>query len=103
DREIAFLFRRQETEPAKERNDVFAERIEVVDLIHPHVIRLVPNLSTLEMPLQQSQNDFVLLRHVQAQGNFPRQLVILPPTERQMETSFAVNEPSEVISDGIRN
>ena len=87
----------------KERNDVGADRIEVIHLIHPHVIGFVPDLSALEMSLEQGENHLVLLRHVQAQRNFPGQLVILPLAESEMEAPFAVYKAGEVITDGVRN
>src|SRR5207253_9547495 len=55
------------------------------------------------MPLKQGQDDLIFLRHIQAQRNLPRQFIILPSTESEVKTAFAIYKPGEVVSDGIGN
>src|SRR3972149_10939482 len=103
DREIALFLGGQKTEPLEERDDVFPDGVEVIDLVHPDAVALEAKRAALEMSLQECQNDFVFLGHIQTQRNLPRHVVVASSAEGQMKAAFSVDETGKVISDGIRD
>ena len=56
-----------------------------------------------EIPFEESEYHSILLRYIKADGNFPRNRIILAWSKRDVEASFTIREPREVITYCRRN
>jgi hypothetical protein len=100
---ITSLLGRKKPEALEERNDLLDEIFEIVDLEVPDAIRTLSRCSALEVRLEDLQDGALALRDVETQRHFPGKHVIAPRTERNVEASFAIGKPREVITNGVWN
>ncbi len=59
----------------------------------------LPYRTAFEIALEQSQDHWVPLRDVKAEGDFPREVVIIPWSEDYVKAPFAISKTGEIISD----
>ncbi len=96
---VAFLFPGKEAESSEKWNNMIAQSVEVIHLIHPYATTFLEQGSAADVPLEQSQDDFVFLRDIEGQRDLPAGGEIRSRTKLEHEAPFAINESSNVMSD----
>ena len=89
---VSLLLGRQEREPFEERDHVLDDGVEVRHLVIPNAVRPASKSPTAQVSLEESEDDSILLRHVEAEGDFPGHHVIRPRAEGDVETTLSVRE-----------
>ena len=100
---ISLLLRGQKLKAVEKRNHVLDDGIEVVDFVIPHPVRSAPECSAMKPSLVQGQDDLVLLRDVETHRDFPWNGVVVPRAIGNVEASFAVGKPGEIITHARGN
>ena len=95
--EVSLLLGGQERKPLEERYHVLSKSRQVGGLVVPHSVRPASKSAASQVTLEEGQYDPVLLRHVEAERDLPRNRVILSRSERDIETSFSIRKARQVI------
>ena len=90
---VTFLLPREELESSEERNDMITNGVKVIHLVHPNAATFLEQSSAAEVSLEQSQDDFVFLRHVEGQRDLPAGGEIFARAKLQHKAAFAIDEP----------
>ena len=95
---VSLLLSRQEREPLEERDHVLDDGVEVRHLVIPNAVRPATKSSAAQVPFEESEDDSILLRYVEADGDLPRHYVIRPRSEGDIEAPLAVREACQVVA-----
>src|ERR1044072_474068 len=84
-------------------NHILHDSVEVCNLKIPNAIWSASKSSAAQVSFEESEYHFILLRYIKADGDLPRNWIILTRSKRDVEASFTIRETREVITYFRRN
>jgi len=98
-RKVALLFRGEKPVVIEKRNHIVRDRREVIHFVVPDSISSLSHRPTAQVPLKLRENHRVSLGDVEAEGDLPRDLIVAPGTEGDVEASFSIRKSRQVVTD----
>ena len=96
--EVSFLLGREEWKPFKERNHIFYDSVEVRHLKIPNAVWSATKRSAAKISFEESEYHSIFLGYVKADGDLPRNRIVLAGPKGNVEASFTIGKARQVIA-----